>query len=456
MSLKLQAIGTIPQQTVKVAEAAFPNGNTYITMRDELGVFFSDEQFAELFSSRGQPALSPWRLALVTIMQYAENLTDRQAAAAVRGRIDWKYALGLELTDPGFNYSVLSEFRDRLIEGSSEQSLLEEMLSCFTEKGLLKARGKQRTDSTHILAAIRTLNRLELTAETIIHTLNVLATVAPDWLKEWVPEEWFNRYERRLDEYRLPQEKKERTLFAETIGGDGYLLLSMIYSESAPEWLCSIPAVEIMRQIWVQHYYIEEGVVNWRTKGNIPPPAVMISSPHDVDVRFCTNKRDKTWEGYKVHLTETCDKNTPNLITSVQTTASTTSDSSVTEKVHKVVLTFPSSPLIGKTRKFSVHRARLVSIGKRPKDLAKRGFWRSLIKAIARFVPQKTCVPEAAYMDIGNSLFRFKKNIWLCKKAVDIRKHQNSKSVTLKEPVLRGRFLKPYMHLVCADAVIEA
>jgi len=89
-----------------------------------------------------------------------------------------------------------------------------------------------------------------------------------------------------------------------------------------------------MRQIWVQHYYIEEGVVNWRTKGNIPPPAVMISSPHDVDVRFCTNKRDKTWEGYKVHLTETCDKNTPNLITSVQTTASTTSDSSVTEKVH--------------------------------------------------------------------------------------------------------------------------
>jgi transposase len=174
MSLKLQAIGPIPEQTVKVAKAAFPNGNTYMKMRDELGVFFSDDQFADLFSSRGQPALSPWRLALVTIMQYAENLTDRQTADAVRARIDWKYALGLDLADPGFNYSVLSEFRDRLIQGEAEQLLLEKMLSHFKDKGLLKSKGKQRTDSTHVLAKIRTLNRLELVAETMIHTLNVL------------------------------------------------------------------------------------------------------------------------------------------------------------------------------------------------------------------------------------------------------------------------------------------
>ena len=114
MSLKPQVIGPIPEHTIEVAKAAFPKGNTYMKMRDEMGVFFSDEQFADLFSSRRQLALSPWRLALVTIMQYAENLTDRQAADAVRARIDWKYALSLELTDPGFDYSVLSEFRDRL------------------------------------------------------------------------------------------------------------------------------------------------------------------------------------------------------------------------------------------------------------------------------------------------------------------------------------------------------
>jgi transposase len=154
MSLKPQAIGPIPEHTIEVAKAAFPKGSPYMQMRDEMGVFFSDEKFADLFSSRGQPALCPWRLALVTIMQYAENLTDRQAADAVRARIDWKYALSLELTDPGFDYSVLSEFRSRLIEGEVEHLLLDEMLSHFREKGLLKARGKQRTDSTHILAAI--------------------------------------------------------------------------------------------------------------------------------------------------------------------------------------------------------------------------------------------------------------------------------------------------------------
>ncbi|NIV91670.1 IS5/IS1182 family transposase, partial [candidate division KSB1 bacterium] len=244
-------------------------------MRDEMGVFFDDEQFADLFSSRGQPALSPWRLGLITIMQYAENLTDRQTADAVRSRIDWKYALSLELVDPGFDYSVLSEFRSRLIEGSAEQLLLEEMLSRFKEKGLLKARGKQRTDSTHILAAIRTLNRLELVAETIIHTLNVLATTVPDWLRGWVDSEWYHRYEKRIDEYRLPQDDKERQAIAETIGVDGHLLLSMVYSPGAPEWLGSIPAVETMRQVWVQQYYVEEEKVHWRAKGSIPEASVM-------------------------------------------------------------------------------------------------------------------------------------------------------------------------------------
>jgi transposase len=107
MSLKPQAIEPIPKETTQVARAAFPNGNTYMKMRDELGTFYADPQFDKLFPSRGQPALSPWRLALVTIMQFAENLTDRQAADAVRSRIDWKYALGLQLIDPGFNYSVL-------------------------------------------------------------------------------------------------------------------------------------------------------------------------------------------------------------------------------------------------------------------------------------------------------------------------------------------------------------
>ena len=335
MSLRPQTPGSIPTETDRVAKAAFPQSNAYMKMRDELGVFFSDEQFAQLFSSRGQPALCPWRLALVTIMQFAENLTDRQAADAVRSRIDIKYVLGLELTDPGFNYSVLSEFRSRLIDGGTEHLLFETMLTRFVEKGLLSAYGKQRTDSTHILAAIRTLTRLELVTETLTHTLNVLATLAPDWLKSWVPADWFTKYERQLDEYRLPQEKQERTAFAQALGTDGHRLLWEIYSQNAPEHLHSIEAVETMRAIWVQQYYIEEEQVFWREKGNIPSSTVMISSPHDTDARYSSKRSTIAWVGYKMHLTETCEKDCPNLITNVQTTLATDGDSSVVEKIHQ-------------------------------------------------------------------------------------------------------------------------
>src|SRR5947199_5530204 len=154
MSLQPQEIAPIPKETQRVARAAFPKGNIYLRMRDQIGTIFNDPMFTPLFPIRGQPAESPWRLALITVMQFVENLSDRQAADAVRGRIDWKYALSLELTDPGFDASVLSEFRGRLVAGGAEQTLLDTMLARFKERGLLKARGRQRTDSTHVLAAI--------------------------------------------------------------------------------------------------------------------------------------------------------------------------------------------------------------------------------------------------------------------------------------------------------------
>ena len=135
--------------------------------------------FAALFPSRGQPAEAPARLALVTILQFAEGLSDIQAATAVRARIDWKYALGLELTDCGFDASVLCEFRARLLSGSAEQHLLDTLLTQFRDADLLKARGKQRTDSTHVLGAIRALNRLECVGEALRHALNQLAGTRP-------------------------------------------------------------------------------------------------------------------------------------------------------------------------------------------------------------------------------------------------------------------------------------
>jgi transposase len=160
MSLNPLAIQPVPAETVRVAHAAFPKGNPYLILRDTLGPIFQDDDFAALFPLGGQPGLPPWRLALVTILQFRENLADRQAAEAVRARIDWKYLLGLELTDPGFDFSALSEFRDRLRAGSAAEHLLDKLLKRCRALGLLKARGQQRTDSTGRSAGLAPLRIL--------------------------------------------------------------------------------------------------------------------------------------------------------------------------------------------------------------------------------------------------------------------------------------------------------
>src|SRR5262245_28436669 len=193
MSLHPQEIPPVPEETRRVAQAAFPRGNVYTRLRDEFGTIYDDQLFIALFPARGQPAESPWRLALTTVMQLAEGLSDRQAADAVRSRIDWKYVLGLELTDPGFHHPVLSEFRTRLITGEAEQLRLATLLTRARTQGLLKARGRQRTDSTHVVAAMRVLTRLERVGETRRAALNSLAMVAPGWLQALAPLEWYDR-----------------------------------------------------------------------------------------------------------------------------------------------------------------------------------------------------------------------------------------------------------------------
>src|SRR5918994_3980792 len=150
MSLRSGPIGPVPEETARVARASFPRASAWMRLRDELGQIYDDATFARLFSHRGRPAEAPWRLALVSVMQFAERLSDRKAADAVRGRIDWKYALGLPLDDPGFDASVLCEFRARLLGGSAEQHLLDTLLTLCRERGWLHARGRPRTDSTHV------------------------------------------------------------------------------------------------------------------------------------------------------------------------------------------------------------------------------------------------------------------------------------------------------------------
>jgi transposase len=227
MSLRPEPIGTIPAETARVARAAFPRGTVATRLRDEFSALYEDEDFRDLYPTRGQPGLAPWRLALVTVLQFSEHLSDRQAADAVRARIDWKYALGLKLTDRGFHFSVLTEFRARLIAGG-EQRLLDRMFARFKARGLVKARGKQRTDSTHVLAVVHDLHLLELVAETLRAALDDLAAVAPDWLRGTAQPVWFERYGRRVEDYRLPKAQAERQALALAIGADGFALLDAL------------------------------------------------------------------------------------------------------------------------------------------------------------------------------------------------------------------------------------
>ncbi len=333
MSLHPHRLDEVPPDTYEVAHAAFPQGHPYLRLRDELGALFRDEEYADLFSLGGQPAQSPGRLMLVLVLQELEGLSDRQAADAVRGRIEWKYLLGLGLRDAGFDYSLLSEFRARLLAGGAEARAFERLLAVCRGRGLLRARGTQRTDATRVLSAARDLGRLECAAEALRHALEVLAEAAPDWLGGWLPAEWGLRYARRLDTYRLPKAEAARQALRLQVGADGYELLTRAYAADAPAYLREVGAVEVLRRVWVQQYRLQGGQVRWRTAEELPPAERELRSPHDVEARYAS-KRGVGWCGYKVHLTETCDADAPHLITHVATTPAATPDVAALPAVH--------------------------------------------------------------------------------------------------------------------------
>ncbi len=305
MSMYPRELGPIPEETARVARAACPKGTLAMRLRDSLGELYQDEQFAALYPVEGQPAYAPWRLAVVTILQYAEGLTDRQAADAVRERLDWKYALGLELSDAGFDFSLLSEFRLRLVEEGVETLLLDRLLEVCKQRGWLKAGGKQRTDSTHVLARVRSLSNLECVGETLRATLDDLARLAPDWLVRQISPDWFERYSHRVENYRLPKADNQRTALAQQIGADGVHLLQALEQPDAPADLSDIASVQILRQVWQQYYELAGGKAKWRAGPQESSDEGIIRSPYDPEART-GKKRETTWFGYKVHLTETC------------------------------------------------------------------------------------------------------------------------------------------------------
>lgn len=336
MSLRPHPGSHVPEETAQVARAAFPKGNPYFILRDALDTIYADSVFEDLLAKRGQPAASPGRLALVAVLQCAENLSDRQAADAVRGRIDWKYLLGLDLRDPGFAFSILRACRDRLRAGGLEQRVLDDLLARFRARGLLKERGKQRSDATHIQAAARNLNRLECVGETRRHTLHSLAGIAPQWVQARVPQQWYDRYGPRFAQYRLPQTESARQRLTLQVGQDGRQWLHWVSASEQAEALRQHPAVETMRRVWVQQYYVQDDEVHWRQTDNMPSTEHVIHSPYDPEARW-SQKRETAWFGYKAHITETCDAERPHLITPSETTSAPMQDEQVTETMHRAL-----------------------------------------------------------------------------------------------------------------------
>ncbi|MEV7889571.1 IS1182 family transposase [Streptomyces sp. NPDC002817] len=330
MSMQPKGPGEIPAETVRVARAAFPKGSLAIRVRDELGPMFRDEDFTDLFASRGRPAWSPAGLALVSVLQFVEGLTDRQAAEAVRARIDFKYALGLQLDDPGFDFSVLSEFRDRLAGADGGRRVMDGVLVAAREKGLLQSAGRARTDSSHVLSSARELCWLEQVAETLRAALNALAQAAPDWLSQVAEPDWFRHYATRTEDSRFPKARAKRDEVGLRIGRDGTRLLEEVFAVGAPVALRALDEVEVLRQVWVQHFHRVDGEVMRRGPKDRPPGATRLVNPYDPEARVGI-KRDTMWDGYKVHLTETCGEvDVPNLVTTVATVA----DNAMNEEIH--------------------------------------------------------------------------------------------------------------------------
>ncbi|WP_157383376.1 IS1182 family transposase [Nonomuraea coxensis] len=339
-----------------------------VRVRDELGELFADAEFAAAFAVEGKPGWSPGRLALITVLQRVENLTDRQAAETVRADLSWKYVLGLALDDPGFDASVLSEFRTRVVAHGLEEKALDLLLAKLAGKGLIGAGGKMRTDSTHVISAVRDLNRLELAGECVRAALEAISAADPGWISRVLElPGWAERYRARIDSWRLPSSQTRREELARAYGADGYALVEAVYAPFSPLWLRNLPAVQALRVMLIQNYVRvtdrkgREVVKRRRPLEDggegLPPGRSRLTSPYDTDARWAAKGDDFFWNGYKVHISETChttnDVDTvdeaaerenislgqaiapPNLITNVATTDATVPDVTMTEKVHQ-------------------------------------------------------------------------------------------------------------------------
>lgn len=325
-----------------LARQVHPRGTDEMRVRDELGPLFADTDFttghlAGMFSGLGQPGLSPALLLMVVILQFRRNLSDREAVA---DRISWKYALGLELEDPGFDHSVLSEFRGRLAKEDRADAVLDLMLTRLKDAGLVKAGGRQRTDSSHVIACVRRLNRIETCGESLRAALEEIAAISPGFVVPLLKQGWDQRYGRKVETSRLlVRANASASALAEQIGADGRELLAAIDADPTVAWMNTLPRVVILRTVWDQQYErTRTGGLRLKDVETLAPSAERIHSPYDPDARYSTKttpegEPELEWVGSTCHLSETCDPDSPNLVTDVHTTPATDADVTATTDI---------------------------------------------------------------------------------------------------------------------------
>jgi transposase len=322
MCLKVQAPCPMPADTAVVGKAILKADSPYRLIGEKIFEKFHEDSFTDLYSVEGKPGISPVILAFVSVFQFMEKLPDRQAAESLRMRMDWKYALHLPLTYEGFDYSVLSEFRDRLLEHNAEGRVFEQLVQEFRLIGLIKERGRQRTDSIAMLMKVRRLSRLELVVETLRLAVGAMLKVDRGWVEAIIPPSWEDRYGERFVLQRHTQE--EWTEHDKHVGQDGQWLIARLEGESAPAEIRNLPEVQVLKTVWAQQFREAEGKIFYQA-GTTYDGHTQIQTPHDPQARY-SRKRIQEWVGGKVQVTETDDEEYPHIITDIAATCSSKTD----------------------------------------------------------------------------------------------------------------------------------
>jgi len=309
----------IPEQTREIVESWLDKKSLFAFLGQHVDEIIKDEDFAELYASTGRPGVNAVILTLVTVFQFLEDFPDRIAAEQGRSRMDWKYVLRQDLTWVGFNYTDLCNFRKRLVQNEQEGLVFEKVLVYLKANGYIKKRGKQRTDATHVLARLRSMSRLEFVLETLRVALSTLVSRDAKWFLRQVPVSYSQTYQEKRYDYRLKKEEIEQLM--KQAGQDGVWLLEQV--KSVPH-LANLAEVKILEQVLQQQFKGEKAQeIEIDPDGDCDDG--IIQSPHEPEARY-GKKRGKSWQGYKVQVTDSVDDEPAHFITDIEVRAADEND----------------------------------------------------------------------------------------------------------------------------------